>query len=368
MSAWALACTLVDACESRDPDSIPPTVDGIIRAMARAGVAKEAIDLWFNRLPPARVARAKRALEDARLLRGQGIQKVHGHASFLGARESQEDRCVSFDAGGPPSMRERHWHVDAVFDGHGGAAACDLLLAVLPDALAGALVRLGDARAALAEAFEKVRLEVASASDDRFQMCGSTATVVVLDRSDGTLTVAQIGDSPAYWVPSCSSDAMLLTDPAAHRPRLDRELVEARGGNVVFVGCWRMLHCGVNMSSSIGNTCDRGMGSQELVFSFPGIASGGGHVVVASDGLIVPDRTRDPFQDGASTWEEYVASLRQEADAHARIVGDVLKSGSCPDRSATEIASELAAFALAKGSTDNTTVCVRAFPGLQRTA
>jgi serine/threonine protein phosphatase PrpC len=179
------------------------------------------------------------------------------------------------------------WGFYAIYDGHGGSQAVDyvtqnlhsVLLSELKTAKRGSSTT--DAR--IAQALQRSFIQV----DDQLQSlgtwkCGSTATVALVHKSEGSLRLhlANVGDSTAVLIDSSFQGHQLSFD---HRPTDVKEVlrVEAEGG---FVSRGR-VNGQLGVSRALGDHWLKSSGVSASPHIVTRDVSNDIALVIASDGL-----------------------------------------------------------------------------------
>uniref|UniRef100_A0A665TXI3 Protein phosphatase 1E n=1 Tax=Echeneis naucrates TaxID=173247 RepID=A0A665TXI3_ECHNA len=124
----------------------------------------------------------------------------------------------------------------AVFDGHGGVDAATYAATHLHVVLSKQETLQGDAATAFKAAFKCTDDMLRGKAKRERLRSGSTGVVVLIQGQE--LTVAWLGDSQAMLVRK--GQAVTLMDP--HKPEREdeKERIEALGGCITFMGCWRV--------------------------------------------------------------------------------------------------------------------------------
>ncbi|KAK4277537.1 hypothetical protein QN277_015524 [Acacia crassicarpa] len=273
-----------------------------------------------------------------------GVEDLsYGSVSLIGRRKEMED-AVSIEAGFV--VRERtKCDFFAVYDGHGGSQVAKACRERLYQLVAEELERLGrnggevDWEAMMEGCFAKMDSELADNAAVR--TVGSTAVVAVVGKDE--VVVANCGDSRA--VMGRGGEAFALSDD--HKPDKPDELmrIEAAGGRVINWNGHRVL--GVLATS-------RSIGDQHLrpyVISKPEVTvtkrtNKDEFLILASDGLW------DVMSSEAACEVVRKCLSRQ---GRRNNYSSELQNHQSP---ASEAAAVLAELAMAKGSSDNTSVIV----------
>ena len=198
-----------------------------------------------------------------------------GSSSIQGRRPSQEDRCFA---------RERMpggCSFFAVYDGHGGDRAARFATDVMCERFVNsAAFKKLDIVKALKQAFHQTETEFLNIAGREGLRDGTTAIVAVVQ--EDTLTVAHVGDSRG--VLCRGGKAVVLTED--HKPDLEPEKrrIEALGGFVSFIGCWRAMGI-LAMSRAIGDLFLKPYVSAEPDVRAMPIVAADEFIVLASDGV-----------------------------------------------------------------------------------
>lgn len=248
--------------------------------------------------------------------------------SEQGPRLHQEDRHLVQ----PVEGEGRRGYLLAVLDGHGGSAAADLCVGVLP----GLLAEAGGEKA------EETLRRIVGDLDRRTRGMGpgTTVSLAYVVESDRRVTVATVGDSPVIV---CDAEGAVWVS-RSHNVRVnpeERHAAERRGGEYDGFGYVRnpSTGYGLQMSRALG---DAAMGSvlgrePELHSCSLGPES---FVILATDGVADP--------------------AHREAD---RVVGEIV---SLARRTVPFDASTLLRWAGARGLQDNATAVVWASAETER--
>ena len=204
-----------------------------------------------------------------------GRSSWFGSSSIQGRRPSQEDRCFA---------RERMpggCSFFAVYDGHGGDRAARFATDVMCERFVNsAAFKKLDIVKALKQAFHQTETEFLNIAGREGLRDGTTAIVAVVQ--EDTLTVAHVGDSRG--VLCRGGKAVVLTED--HKPDLEPEKrrIEALGGFVSFIGCWRAMGI-LAMSRAIGDLFLKPYVSAEPDVRAMPIVAADEFIVLASDGV-----------------------------------------------------------------------------------
>jgi serine/threonine protein phosphatase PrpC len=352
-----------------------------------------------------------------------GAPLVFGAATARGARPYQEDRhvvvspfhiqdppfpVVSAAADGegegdgqsqPPPPPLPHCDYFAVFDGHSGADAAEHAAARLHGLLArdpvlrgsrhaaAAAGAAGDAHelgpavaAALRACFHAVDAEILARARTSGGREGATALVAL--RMGPHLFTAHAGDARAVLRRAGGRAHRLTHDHKPSDPG-ERARVEAAGGRVEHLGCWRVvsipadparLPAGLAISRSLGDLDFKGCGSDGTGAGVTADPTVGRTLLKASDDVLIL------ASDGL--WD--VLSDQQACDITGEVVGRVVREqeevdvaagdddddeeedGGGPacvlERAAHAAARALVAAALARRSMDNITALCAVMP------
>eukprot|EP00312_Isochrysidales_sp_CCMP1244_P024435 CAMPEP_0202778220 /NCGR_PEP_ID=MMETSP1388-20130828/54215_1 /ASSEMBLY_ACC=CAM_ASM_000864 /TAXON_ID=37098 /ORGANISM="Isochrysis sp, Strain CCMP1244" /LENGTH=372 /DNA_ID=CAMNT_0049447481 /DNA_START=32 /DNA_END=1150 /DNA_ORIENTATION=- len=246
-----------------------------------------------------------------------------GASSLQGRRPSQEDRYTTIEQLAPGCG------FYAVYDGHGGERAAVFASAAMQARLqASPGFGKRDYAAGLLQAFSEVERDFLALAERDGLSDGTTAVVALVEPT--VLTVAHVGDSRGVL---CRGGAAVpITDD--HKPEVaaERRRIEALGGFVSYIGCWRAMGI-LAMSRAIGDLFLKPYVSAVPDVKALPLEESDEFVVLASDGLF------DVFDN-----EQVVRIVRAADDPqHA--------------------ASLLTKSALAAGSLDNITAIVVALRG-----
>jgi serine/threonine protein phosphatase PrpC len=233
-----------------------------------------------------------------------------------------------------------------VYDGHGGARASEYcvrelhssLFKQLPPRLSDTL-RGGDAASAAAteplsdeavqrslkEAFAKTERVFIADAQREGQGDGTTATVILIEPATSRLFAAQLGDSRAVLGQRIGPDWQAVALTKDHKPQdpEEKRRVEAVGGEVVFLGCWRVSH----PDSASYLACSRAIGDLALKVHAP--------VVSAEPDVTVRtlDRAMDSLVVVASDGVWDVLSDSEAVEIAARAIAEALEeSGDAEER------------------------------------
>ena len=179
-----------------------------------------------------------------------------GVAAVQGRRPYMEDmhQVQSFDA---KPLGMSHWF--AVFDGHGGKRAAAWAHSHLAGNLLGEIAAQATPSkqqqqqqqaassaldAAVVASFQRTDADFLKYAAARGIPDGSTAVTCMIQqgkppRSERRLLVANLGDSRCVMVRTDGSALALSSDHKPNRPD-ERARVQAAGGQVIYVGCWRV--------------------------------------------------------------------------------------------------------------------------------
>ncbi|XP_076846011.1 protein phosphatase 1F [Brachyhypopomus gauderio] len=214
----------------------------------------------------------------------------------------------------------------AVFDGHGGVDAATFAATHLHVLLSQQEALHSDITTAFKNAFTQ--------TDDMFRIkakrermrSGSTGVAVLL--AADWLTVAWLGDSQAMLVRR--GEPVVLMDP--HKPEREdeKQRIEALGGCIAYMGCWR-VNGTYAVSRAIGDYDQKPYVSNAADCSSVQMCGDEDYVLLACDGFFDVLRPDD-------------------------VPGLVLAALRDSDGSGRDVARSLVAEAKAAGSTDNITV------------
>lgn len=201
-----------------------------------------------------------------------------GSSTIQGRRPNQEDRLSTCNE--LPGCSGCGLY--AVYDGHGGHRAATFCA----DKMQGYLTRSKAFAAreligALRQAFHDCETDFIQLAGREGLRDGTTALVALVE--DDALTVAHVGDSRGLLCRAGGATVALTQD---HKPELDPEKkrIEALGGFVSYIGCWRAMGI-LAMSRAIGDLFLKPYVSAEPdVTSLP-LTSSDEFVVLASDGV-----------------------------------------------------------------------------------
>ena len=169
----------------------------------------------------------------------------------------------------------------AVYDGHGGDRAARCATDVMCERFVNsAAFKKLDIVKALKQAFHQTETEFLNIAGREGLRDGTTAIVAVVQ--EDTLTVAHVGDSRG--VLCRGGKAVVLTED--HKPDLEPEKrrIEALGGFVSFIGCWRAMGI-LAMSRAIGDLFLKPYVSAEPDVRAMPIVAADEFIVLASDGV-----------------------------------------------------------------------------------
>lgn len=169
----------------------------------------------------------------------------------------------------------------AVYDGHGGDRAASFACDVMHQRLTKSKGFLGkDLGLALQQAFHDVETEFLNIAGREGLRDGTTAVVALVQEE--TLTIAHVGDSRG--VLCRAGTAVELTKD--HKPELEQEKrrIEALGGFVSYIGCWRAMGI-LAMSRAIGDLFLKPYVSAEPEVSSYPLQRTDEFVVLCSDGV-----------------------------------------------------------------------------------
>lgn len=160
-------------------------------------------------------------------------KKLADNLNHVGFSEMRGRRPTMEDAHTMVIMDNYAWY--GLYDGHGGRKVADFAAENLHKNVISALQGINDVRAALRKGFEELNAQLDSVTFD-VRRQGSTAVVALV--RDGTLAVANLGDSRA--VVSHAGKAIALTED--HKPdRADEKArIEKLGGKVIEYGVPRV--------------------------------------------------------------------------------------------------------------------------------
>ena len=181
--------------------------------------------------------------------RGAQAANQYGSSSIQGRRPSQEDRFFATDL--LPGKRGCSFY--AVYDGHGGDRAATYATdSMHKHFVKSSGYKANDIAKALREAFHATELEFLNIAGREGLRDGTTAVCAVLqtEGTETTLTIAHVGDSRGVL---CRAGfAVAVTED--HKPDHPEEKarIEALGGFVSFIGCWRAMGI-LAMSRAIGD-------------------------------------------------------------------------------------------------------------------
>ena len=214
--------------------------------------------------------------------RGAQAANQYGSSSIQGRRPSQEDRFFATDQ--LPGKRGCSFY--AVYDGHGGdRAATYATESMHKHFVKSSGYKANDIVRALQEAFHATELEFLNIAWREGLRDGTTAVCAVLHPGEGsetTLTVAHVGDSRGVL---CRGGyAVAVTED--HKPDLPAEKarIEALGGFVSFIGCWRAMGI-LAMSRAIGDLFLKPYVSAEPEIKSMPMSKEDEFLVIASDGV-----------------------------------------------------------------------------------
>lgn len=219
------------------------------------------------------------------------------------------------------------WTLAAVYDGHGGSAAAELLSR-------GTLSRIRDRYSrdgttwedAILRTYEWETEYARERHADELHECGTTMCMAAASRT--ALTLAWLGDSRAVLVRSDGSAEALTRD---HKPDGEVDRIRRDGGYVL----WRRLNGVLATSRAFGDWSLQGLGREPEVRTVP-IGPNDRYVILGSDGLW---DSPTPFPE-----EEAASVMLRALGAHN---GDLGRA-----------AQALVAAALERGSEDNVTAVV----------
>ncbi|XP_077016372.1 protein phosphatase 1F isoform X2 [Tamandua tetradactyla] len=255
---------------------------------------------------------------------------VSTHA-IRNTRRKMEDRHVALPAFnalfGLSDPVERAYF--AVFDGHGGVDAARYAAAHVHVHAARRPELTSDPAGALQEAFRRTdELFLCKARRERLQS-GSTGVCVLI--AAGSLHVAWLGDSQAILVQQ--GQVVKLMEP--HRPERqdERERIEALGGFVSHLDCWR-VNGALAVSRAIGDVFQKPYVSGEADAVSRELTGTEDYLLLACDGFFdvvphheVPGLVRSHLARqqgcGLQVAEELVAAAR-ERGSHDNITAMVV--------------------------------------------
>jgi len=246
-----------------------------------------------------------------------------------GRRPSQEDRFYATEA----LPGNSSWSFFAVYDGHGGDRAAAFATDMMHQHLVKSTgFKANDVVKALRQAFHETEREFLNIAGREGLRDGTTAVCAVIQRGkkEEVLTVAHVGDSRGVL---CRAGyAVAITQD--HKPDLEPEKarIEALGGFVSFIGCWRAMGI-LAMSRAIGDLFLKPYVTAEPDVSSMPLRPDDEFVVIASDGIF------DVFDNDQ--------------------VVQIVRSAGTPQ----EAAALLTKSAFAAGSLDNLTAVVVALRG-----
>ena len=262
--------------------------------------------------------------------RGAQAANQYGSSSIQGRRPSQEDRFFATDL--LPGKRGCSFY--AVYDGHGGdRAATYATESMHKHFVKSSGYKANDIAKALREAFHATELEFLNIAGREGLRDGTTAVCAVLqtEGTETTLTIAHVGDSRGVL---CRAGfAVAVTED--HKPDhpAEKARIEALGGFVSFIGCWRAMGI-LAMSRAIGDLFLKPYVSAEPeIKSLALDAKEDEFLVIASDGVF------DVFDNDQ--------------------VVQIVRSAPSPEQGAHLLTSS----AFAAGSLDNVTAVVVALRG-----
>jgi len=187
-----------------------------------------------------------RALTTAWLSRSSSSKKGYGSSSIQGRRPNQEDRFCACEQ--LPGWSGCGYY--AVYDGHGGHRAASFAA----ERMQGYLTRskgfkAKDLLSALHQAFHDCETEFLQIAGREGLRDGTTAVVALVQ--DDCLHVSHVGDSRAVLCRASGRTQALTQD---HKPELapEKQRIEALGGFVSYIGCWRAMGI-LAMSRALGD-------------------------------------------------------------------------------------------------------------------
>ena len=263
--------------------------------------------------------------------RGAQAANPYGTSSIQGRRPSQEDRFYATDL--LPGKRGCSFY--AVYDGHGGDRAASYATeAMHKHFIKSSGYKANDLVKAMREAFHATELEFLNIAGREGLRDGTTAVCAVIQQgaTEDTLTVAHVGDSRGVL---CRAGyAVALTED--HKPDhpSEKARIEALGGFVSFIGCWRAMGI-LAMSRAIGDLFLKPYVSAEPDIKAMALEAKDEFFVIASDGVF------DVFDNDQ--------------------VVQIVRSAPSPEQGAQLLTSS----AFAAGSLDNVTAVVVALRGYE---
>ncbi len=284
-----------------------------------------------------------------------------------------------------------------MYDGHGGARASEYcaaklhksLFEQLPDGRSGG----GAEDSAAAASDERVQLllkESFASTEHKFMDIarrenhgdGTTATVILIEPATCRLFAAQLGDSRAVLGRAIGPDWEAVPLTVDHKPQdpEEKRRVESAGGEVVFLGCWRVSH----PDSTSYLACSRAIGDLALkvphsvVSAVPDVTvrtldrAMDCLVVVASDGVWDVITDSEAVEIAARAMAEVQGESEAEREKEPELPSWALP-GPKPTSGQGALQSRRAALAivreaLERGSADNITALVYALDWRQRSA
>jgi len=255
-------------------------------------------------------------------------RSTFGSSSIQGRRPNQEDRFHTCEQ--LPGRPECAMY--AVYDGHGGYRAAQFCAEHMQGYLTKSKAfKARDLVKALQGAFRECEAEFIAIAGREGLRDGTTAVVTLVEAD--SMTVAHVGDSRAVL---CRAGGETVHVTLDHKPELaaERKRIEALGGFVSYIGCWRAMGI-LAMSRAIGDLFLKPYVSPEPDVQTVPIGPSDEFIVLASDGLF------DVFDN-----EQVIRLVRSAA-------------------SPADAASLLTESAFAAGSLDNITAVVVALRGYQ---
>jgi len=187
-----------------------------------------------------------RALTTAWLSRSPSTKKGYGSSSIQGRRPNQEDRFCACEQ--LPGMSGCGFY--AVYDGHGGHRAASFAAERMQGYLTRSKGFKGkDLLSALQQAFHECETEFIQIAGREGLRDGTTAVVALVQ--DDCLHVAHVGDSRCVLGRAGGRTQGVTQD---HKPELalEKQRIEALGGFVSYIGCWRAMGI-LAMSRALGD-------------------------------------------------------------------------------------------------------------------
>lgn len=203
--------------------------------------------------------------------------QTFGVSTIQGRRPNQEDRFAVVEQ--LPGVNDCGFY--AVYDGHGGDRAAQFASQGMHKRLVSCEAFAGnDLVAALHHAFHEVETEFLNMAGREGLRDGTTAVVALVQ--EDRLTLAHVGDSRG--VLCRGGTAVELTHD--HKPESEEEKrrIEALGGFVSYIGCWRAMGI-LAMSRAIGDLFLKPYVSAEPEVSTIMLETKDEFFVLASDGI-----------------------------------------------------------------------------------